>query len=189
MAMPVCIEIWFLHLLQETCRTTPRMAYHEWSMRKVRQGAWTWDAFIRQIVEDYRKQEEMEEEMERVEEKRMKMMEGSPYVAFKEQEKPMDWEDESEDQPEKEDKHPEVPHYRDGMLKKSFWEEQWHMFRECSACQRWSYINKGNPMRMNPGCRGCQAPGCTANRKGGKRWLLKSLEQQKPGLYKDYLEE
>ena len=42
------------------------------------------------------------------------------------------------------------------------------MFRQCSACQRWSYINKGNELRMNPGCRGCQAPGCTANRKGWK---------------------
>ena len=91
--------------------------------------------------------------------------------------------------PEKEDKHPEVAGYRDGMLKKSFWEEQWHMFRQCSACQRWSYINKGNELRMNPGCRGCQAPGCTANRKGGKKWLLKSLEAQKPGLYKDHLVE
>lgn len=174
-----------MHLLQETCRAKLRRAYHEWSLGKVGTEAWTWDAFIRQMVEEYKKQEEMEEEMERAEEKRMKMMEGS--APCKEPAKPMDWEEESEDQPEKEDKHPEVAEYRDGMLKKSFWEEQWHMFRECSACQRWSYINKGNELRMNPGCRGCQAPGCTANRKGGKKWLLKSLEAQKPGLYKDYL--
>ena len=63
-------------------------------MGKVGTEAWTGDAFIRQMVEEYKKQEEMEEEMERAEEKRMKMMEGS--APCKEPAKPMDWE-ESED--------------------------------------------------------------------------------------------
>ena len=47
-------------------------------MGKVGTEAWTGDAFIRQMVEEYKKQEEMEEEMERAEEKRMKMTDGSP---------------------------------------------------------------------------------------------------------------
>lgn len=66
-----------MHLLQETCRAKLRRAYHEWSLGKVGTEAWTWDAFIRQMVEEYKKQEEMEEEMERDEQKRMKMMDGS----------------------------------------------------------------------------------------------------------------
>ena len=45
-----------------------------WGRWELKHG--TWDAFIRQMVEEYKKQEEMEEEMERAEEKRMKMMEG-----------------------------------------------------------------------------------------------------------------
>eukprot|EP00435_Cladocopium_sp_Y103_P005292 s6005_g1.t1 len=149
-----------LALLQETCRATLRRAYHEWSAKKMTAGqAWTWDGFIRDMVEEYKRQEEMEEEMEKAEEKRIKMMEGlGKGVSSQQPAKPMDCEEESEDQPEKEDKHPEVPEYKDGMLKKSFSNDHWELFRECSACQRWSYINKGNELRMNPGCKGCQAP-------------------------------
>ena len=59
---------------------------------KVGTEAWTWDAFIRQMVEEYRKQEEMEEEMGL-----NRRDEDDGWVApCKEPAKPMDWE-ESED--------------------------------------------------------------------------------------------
>ena len=81
----------------------------------------------------------------------------------------------------------EGPIYKDGMLSPMFWESHWNIFRQCSACNEFKYVNRSHTLR-SVGCRNCMGENCRASKASRKVNLLKQLKKvHGEKIYENYL--